>query len=216
MTLHDLSEDELRGVLQAGPDIDVGYVDVAAAMRSGRRRRRTRAALAGSAAAVVVTSVVLFAVDLSSGQTASTTPARQSQRPTPGSTTPPTPTGTATPQTSETPGSEPTGELSPGAGRAAAAHHHVPADAVTDLRAAVHDLTVTRPAYVGPVSARLLAYRLDSWRSPSDFTVLVTIDLHFATRDTMAWNEGSNTRFVRFTSTPGSNGYRLTWATSPF
>jgi hypothetical protein len=177
--------------------------DVDEAMRSGRRRRRTRAALVGSTAVIAVTAVVLLAVGLDSG-------------PTPSATTAHTPPATASPPASEPPGAEPAAELSPGAGRAAAAHHHLPAPAVTDLRTAVIDLTVARPGYVRAVSARLVAYRLDSWRSPSDFSVEVNVDLHFATKDTMAWNEGSNTRFIRFTSKPGSNGYRLTWATAPF
>jgi len=80
----------------------------------------------------------------------------------------------------------------------------------------VRGLTLRRPAYVGPESARLVSYRLDSWRSPSDFTVVVTVDLHFATNNTMAWSKGSNTRFVRFTRSSSRDQYRLTWATSPF
>jgi hypothetical protein len=66
------------------------------------------------------------------------------------------------------------------------------------------------------VRARLVHYQVDRWRSPEHFTLFVGLDLHFATKDTMAWNEGSNTRFVRFIGSPGRTYYQLTWATSPF
>lgn len=185
-------------------------------MRSGRRYRRTRAAVVGSAAALAVPSVVLLATALRSAPTTSATAVQQTLGPMPSSTPPPSPTGTASPQTSEAPGSEPSGELSPGAGRAAMAHHRAPAAAVTDLRTAVRDLTVARPGYIGPVSATIVGYQLDSWRSPQDFTVMVALDLHFATTNTMAWNEGANTRFIRFTTRSADNGYQLSWASSPF
>ena len=207
MTLHDLSEDELRGALQAGPDEDVRYVDVAAAMRSGRRRRRTRAAVVGSAAAIAVTAVVLLAAGLVSGPTASTTPAHQSQPPGPRLTAPVSPDGTVQVDPSD-------GAVS-GPGRSSL-DRPVPSAALADLRAAVDDLTVARPGYVRPESARLVHYQVDSWSSPEHFSLLVTLDLHFATKNTMAWNEGSNDRFIRFTRSPGGDSYRLRWATSPF
>jgi hypothetical protein len=49
-----------------------------------------------------------------------------------------------------------------------------------------------------------------------DFSVEVNLDLHFATKNTMAWNQGSNTRFIRFTAMPATNDYQLSWASSPF
>jgi hypothetical protein len=181
--------------------------DGAEARRSLRRRRRTRAALVGSAAGVAVTAVVLLAVGLGSAPTTSAPPARQSQ--------PLGPTSTGSVSSTSTSQADSSDGLVPGPGRSSL-DRPVPRAALADLRAAVHGLTVARPNYVGPVRARLVHCQVDRWRSSEHFTLLVSLDLHFATEDTTAWNEGSNGRFVRFIRSPGSSRYHLTWATSPF
>ena len=181
--------------------------DGAEARRSLRRRRRPRAALVGSAVAVAVTAVVLLALGRGSAPTTSAAPARQSQPPGPASTASVRPTTTAAADAND--------GLVPGPGRSSL-DRAVPESALAALRAAVHGLTVARPGYVVPARARLVHYQVDSWRSPGQFSLLVTVDLHFATKNTMAWNEGSNGRFVQFTRSPRSGDYQLSWASSPF
>ncbi len=89
----------------------------------------------------------------------------------------------------------------------------VPAAALRSVRKAVHGL-VGGPGSA-PVRARLVDRRVQSWRSADDFTLLVTLSLHFPTADTGAWSEGTNERFVHVTRSPGADAYQLTWATSP-
>lgn len=91
----------------------------------------------------------------------------------------------------------------------------VPEAALQDLRDAIHQLTVKRPGMPTILSARLVNYELYRWGTANDFTLLVTFDLHFPTRNTAAWNEGGNGRFITFTKAPGDTSYRLDWATSP-
>jgi hypothetical protein len=92
---------------------------------------------------------------------------------------------------------------------------HVPAAALRNLRAAVHRLTVPRSGSPTALRAKLVRYRIDSWDSADDFTLLVSLDLHFPTKDTLAWNEGSNERFIHFTRAPSAASYHLGWATGP-
>ena len=96
---------------------------------------------------------------------------------------------------------------------AEAASATVPAAALGSLQLAVQRL-VGAPA-PAPLTAALVGCRVHAWSSVDDFTVLVTVSLHFASADTGAWNEGANDRFVRFTRVPGDTAYRLTWASSP-
>lgn len=58
------------------------------------------------------------------------------------------------------------------------------------------------------------SYRLYSWNSLTDFTLLVSMNLKFTT-DPLAWNRGINTRFVTVRSTAQHNGYLLEFATGP-
>jgi hypothetical protein len=64
-------------------------------------------------------------------------------------------------------------------------------------------------AFVGGAQRELwtLAWLLTVTGTASDFSVEVNLDRHSATKNTMAWNEGPNTRFIRFTSTSESNDY---------
>jgi hypothetical protein len=181
--------------------------DADEAMRIGRRRRRTRGAVVGSAVAVAATAVVLLAVGLGAAPTTSGRPARESK--------PPGPTSTASVSPTSTPQVDSTDSLVPVPGRPSL-DRAVPKPALAALRAAVHDLTVARSGYVRAVRARLVHYQVDRWRSPERFTLFVSLDLHFPGKNTMAWNQGSNVRFVQFTRSPGSDHYHLTWATSPF
>lgn len=59
----------------------------------------------------------------------------------------------------------------------------------------------------------ITSYRLDSWRGPGDFTLLVTMDLSF-TKNRLSWNPGINTRFVT-ARTARHGGYLLKFATGP-
>jgi hypothetical protein len=55
---------------------------------------------------------------------------------------------------------------------------------------------------------------VDSWRSLDDFTLLVTLDLHFPPHGALAWNQGRNERFVHFSRGSHAQTYQLEWATS--
>ena len=57
---------------------------------------------------------------------------------------------------------------------------------------------------------------LTSWVSTEDFTLRVTLVLHFSTgAPWAAWGEGANTRIVHVTKAAGATGYRLSLATGP-
>jgi hypothetical protein len=61
-------------------------------------------------------------------------------------------------------------------------------------------------------SGTVLDASISSWRSADDFTLEVSLDLHF--RGTVgSWDQGENDRFVTLTRTGDS--YRLSFATSP-
>jgi hypothetical protein len=90
----------------------------------------------------------------------------------------------------------------------------VPAAALARLQAAVHQLTEHTPGRPAALQARLVHYQVDSWRSEDDFTLLVTLDLRFPPDAAVAWDQGTNARFVRF-SKAASGHYQLAWATSP-
>jgi hypothetical protein len=62
------------------------------------------------------------------------------------------------------------------------------------------------------VQGRLGSYEVSRWRSPSDFTLMVSMDLRFD-GSPEAWNSGDNTRFV--TVQRHGRGYLLELATSP-
>lgn len=94
----------------------------------------------------------------------------------------------------------------------AAADQHVPATAVEQLRADVRRLTEPMTGRPAALRARLLGYQVDSWRSRHDFTLLVSLRLHFRPHEQLAWNQGVNARFVTFTRQPGSRTFRLEWA----
>jgi len=177
------------------------------AVRGGRRRRRARAALLGVAGAAVLTAAVLLTVGLGPAPTTSGSRARESASP--------GRTGTASVSPTSTPQVDSTDGLVPGPGRSSL-DRAVPTSALADLRAAVHDLTVAKPGYVRAERARLVHYQVDRWRSRERFTLLVSLDLHFTGKNTMAWNQGSNDRFVQFTRSRGSDHFHLSWATSPF
>jgi hypothetical protein len=91
---------------------------------------------------------------------------------------------------------------------------HVPAAGLELLRAAVHQLTEPMSGRPAALRARLVHYQVDSWRSSDDFTLLVTLDLHFPPHAALAWNEGGNARFVHFSRGPHTQTYQLEWATS--
>jgi hypothetical protein len=57
------------------------------------------------------------------------------------------------------------------------------------------------------------SYRLDSWKGPTEFTLLVTMNLTF-TNDPLGWKRGINDRFVT-AHRAGDHGYLLEFATSP-
>ena len=61
-------------------------------------------------------------------------------------------------------------------------------------------------------SGSVLAATMSSWESPDQFTLEVSLDLHFD-GDPLAWTEGTNDRFVTFTRT--GDALRLAFATSP-
>jgi hypothetical protein len=91
----------------------------------------------------------------------------------------------------------------------------VPAAALAQLQAAVHQLTEPMPGRSAALRARLTHYQVDSWRSADDFTLLVVLDLHFPSQAAGAWNQGANARFVHFSRGSRSQSYRLEWATGP-
>lgn len=65
------------------------------------------------------------------------------------------------------------------------------------------------------LSGRLINSRLDLWTNENDFVMSVNMELHFAKRDGIAWNEGNNDRFVHFTRNDPGQGFTMTFATAP-
>jgi hypothetical protein len=79
------------------------------------------------------------------------------------------------------------------------------------------------PASAGPcgdvpvlLSGKVESGHLRSWTSSDEFTLLVTVDLHFRA-DPTRWNanEGTNSRFVTFTRPNAGGDYRMYLATGP-
>jgi hypothetical protein len=58
------------------------------------------------------------------------------------------------------------------------------------------------------------SYRLYGWNGPTEFTLLVSMNLKFS-NDPMVWNRGMNDRFVTAHRQGGDVGYQLEFATSP-
>ncbi len=60
----------------------------------------------------------------------------------------------------------------------------------------------------------VISYQPYHWVSSSQFTLLVTLDLHF-TGSPGAWNVGNNDRFITFFRPAGQDRYLLQFATGP-
>jgi hypothetical protein len=72
------------------------------------------------------------------------------------------------------------------------------------------------PAGAVLLSGSVTSYREWSWTSADDFTLDVTMNLHFR-GDPTKWNwfEGANDRFFRFTRPDAGSAYRMYVATGP-
>jgi hypothetical protein len=108
-----------------------------------------------------------------------------------------------------------TGTVSASASPTAVPARRVPAEAVARLEDAVHQLTKPVPGRPTAREARPVGYRVQRWGSPDDFTLLVTLVVHFPAHVTTAWNDGTNGRFITFTRQPTHGDYHRAWATSP-
>jgi hypothetical protein len=71
-----------------------------------------------------------------------------------------------------------------------------------------------RDGTVKLASGKVLSYHSYSWKSANDFTMLMSIDLHFAGWHG-AWNEGKNDRFVTFTRAPQGQPFLMALYTGP-
>jgi hypothetical protein len=58
------------------------------------------------------------------------------------------------------------------------------------------------------------SYRLYGWKGPAEFTLYATLSLTFV-NNPMAWNRGTNGRFVTAHRVGHRQGYLLEFATSP-
>jgi hypothetical protein len=163
------------------------------AERARRRRRRILAAVAAPVAVAAAVAAFTLLGPFHTGLVAPLPPATHAPT-TPTATDAPTPTATAT-------------------GRPAL-DRPVPPAGLARLRAAVRQLTQPAPGMPTALRARLVHYQVDSWHSPDDFTLFVTLDLQFPPDAAVAWDQGTNARFVHFTKTP-SGTFQLAWATSP-
>lgn len=63
-------------------------------------------------------------------------------------------------------------------------------------------------------SGKVISYKPYRWISRNQFTILVTLDLHF-TGSPGAWNVGNNDRFVTFLRPAERSRYLLQFATGP-
>lgn len=63
-------------------------------------------------------------------------------------------------------------------------------------------------------SGKVLSYHPYTWWSANNFTLLMSIDLHFVGWRG-AWNEGKNDRFVTFTRAPQGQPFRMALYTGP-
>jgi hypothetical protein len=66
-----------------------------------------------------------------------------------------------------------------------------------------------------PVTATVPTWQPQSWVSADDFTLLVTLKLHFVGPPPGNWAEGDSARFVRFTRSGAGSTYRMYVATGP-
>lgn len=71
-----------------------------------------------------------------------------------------------------------------------------------------------RDATVKLASGKVLSYHPYSWRSASDFTLLMSLDLHFVGWHG-AWSEGKNDRFVTFTRASHGQPFLMALNTGP-
>jgi hypothetical protein len=71
-----------------------------------------------------------------------------------------------------------------------------------------------RDGTVKLASGKVLSYHPYSWKSANDFTLQMSIDLHFAGWHG-AWNEGKNDRFVTFTRAPQGQPFLMALNTGP-
>jgi hypothetical protein len=67
------------------------------------------------------------------------------------------------------------------------------------------------------VSGKVVDYRPYAWVSSGQFTLMVTMDLHFTGADpaASAWAEGRNSQVVTFRGPNATTKYRMSWATGP-
>lgn len=78
----------------------------------------------------------------------------------------------------------------------------------------------TPQAWRGPlflISGQVTDYRPYAWVSTRQFTLLITMKLHFTGSDpaASAWAEGRNGRYVTFSRPNADALYRMSWATGP-
>lgn len=66
------------------------------------------------------------------------------------------------------------------------------------------------------VSGVVRSYEPSTWTSQDSFVLVVTMDLHFRSGAVEGnWNDGVNTRFLRFEKATGSAAYRMYVSTGP-
>jgi hypothetical protein len=63
-------------------------------------------------------------------------------------------------------------------------------------------------------SGKVSSYHASTWKSQNDFTLLMSLNLHFEGRHG-AWNEGKNDRFVTFTKSPHGQPFLMELNTGP-
>jgi hypothetical protein len=63
-------------------------------------------------------------------------------------------------------------------------------------------------------SGTVTSYRLYRWKGPTEFTLLVSMNLRF-THNPLAWNPGSNDRFVTVHRARDRRRYRMEFASGP-
>jgi hypothetical protein len=102
---------------------------------------------------------------------------------------------------------------------AAAARYLVPEEQAPACATARWPLTPGDPCGPAPLllSANVASTDVWSWTSSDDFTLGVTMSLHFGGDPTLTsnWGEGNNERFFRFTRPNAGSDYRMYLATGP-
>ena len=71
-----------------------------------------------------------------------------------------------------------------------------------------------RGSAVKLASGQVSSYHVYTWKSQNDFTLLMSLNLHFEGRH-VAWNEGRNDRFVTFTKSPHGQPFLMELNTGP-